>query len=168
MLHEQLTENDVKKIKEEIEYRKLTVRKNAIEAVKEARAHGDLSENFEYHAAKKDKNMNESRIRYLERMLKNAEIVSDQSKSDEVGINNTVTLYMEDDDEEEVYTLVTTVRGNSLKGWISTESPIGKAILGHKVGDRVYVEINANAGYYVEIRAIENTKDDGSIGLRKF
>ena len=81
MLHEQLTENDVKKIKEEIEYRKLTVRKNAIEAVKEARAHGDLSENFEYHAAKKDKNMNESRIRYLERMLKNAEIVSDQSKS---------------------------------------------------------------------------------------
>ena len=101
MLHEQLTENDVKKIKEEIEYRKLTVRKNAIEAVKEARAHGDLSENFEYHAAKKDKNMNESRIRYLERMLKNAEIVSDQSKSDEVGINNTVTLYMEDDDEEE-------------------------------------------------------------------
>ena len=168
MLHEQLTENDVKKIKEEIEYRKLTVRKNAIEAVKEARAHGDLSENFEYHAAKKDKNMNESRIRYLERMLKNAEIVSDQSKSDEVGINNTVTLYMEDDDEEEVYTLVTTVRGNSLKGWISTESPIGKAILGHKVGDRVYVEINANAGYYVEIRAIENTEDDGSIGLRKF
>ena len=103
MLHEQLTENDVKKIKEEIEYRKLTVRKNAIEAVKEARAHGDLSENFEYHAAKKDKNMNESRIRYLERMLKNAEIVSDQSKSDEVGINNTVTLYMEDDDEEETY-----------------------------------------------------------------
>ena len=102
MLHEQLTENDVKKIKEEIEYRKLTVRKNAIEAVKEARAHGDLSENFEYHAAKKDKNMNESRIRYLERMLKNAEIVSDQSKSDEVGINNTVTLYMEDDDEEEL------------------------------------------------------------------
>ena len=168
MLHEQLTENDVKKIKEEIEYRKLTVRKNAIEAVKEARAHGDLSENFEYHAAKKDKNMNESRIRYLERMLKNAEIVSDQSKSDEVGINNTVTLYMEDDDEEEVYTLVTTVRGNSLKGWISTESPIGKAIFGHKVGDRVYVEINANAGYYVEIRAIENTEDDGSIGLRKF
>ena len=92
----------------------------------------------------------------------------DQSKSDEVGINNKVTLYFEDDDEEEVYTLVTTVRGNSLKGWISTESPIGKAILGHKVGDRVYVEINANAGYYVEIRAIENTKDDGSIGLRKF
>lgn len=101
-------------------------------------------------------------------MIKTAVVVSDESKSDEVGINNKVTLYFEDDDEEEVYTLVTTVRGNSLKGWISTESPIGKAILGHKVGDRVYVEINANAGYYVEIRAIENTEDDGSIGLRKF
>ena len=98
-MREQLTENDVKKIQEEIEYRKLVVRKQAIEAVKEARAHGDLSENFEYHAAKRDKNSNESRIRYLERMLKNAEIVSDQSRADEVGINNTVTLYMEDDDE---------------------------------------------------------------------
>ena len=167
-LRDKLTKSDVKKIQEEIEHRKLVVRKEAIEAVKEARAHGDLSENFEYHAAKKDKNRNESRIRYLERMLKTAEIVDDTSKEDEVGINNKVTLYFEDDDEEEVYTLVTTVRGNSLKGWISTESPIGKAILGHKVGDRVYVEINANAGYYVEIRAIENTEDDGSIGLRKF
>ena len=167
-MREQLTRKDVEKIEQEIEHRKLVVRKEAIEAVKEARAQGDLSENFEYYAAKKHKNQNESRIRYLERMIKTAVVVSDESKSDEVGINNKVTLYFEDDDEEEVYTLVTTVRGNSLKGWISTESPIGKAILGHKVGDRVYVEINANAGYYVEIRAIENTEDDGSIGLRKF
>ena len=177
MLHEQLTENDVKKIKEEIEYRKLTVRKNAIEAVKEARAHGDLSENFEYHAAKKDKNMNESRIRYLEsckensyleRMLKNAEIVSDQSKSDEVGINNTVTLYMEDDDEEETYKIVTSIRGNSMKGHISTESPMGKALLGHRVGDRVEVVVNENYSYYVVIRKIENTVDDGTDKLRSF
>ena len=82
--------------------------------------------------------MNESRIRYLERMLKNAEIVSDQSKSDEVGINNTVTLYMEDDDEEETYKIVTSIRGNSMKGHISTESPMGKALLGHKVGESIY------------------------------
>ena len=167
-MYNQLTEEDIKKMEEEIEYRRLVVRKEALEAVKEARAHGDLSENFEYHAAKKDKNKNESRIRYLQRMIRTAQIVSDDSKEDEVGINKAVEVYFEDDDEEEVYTLVTTVRGNSLKGWISTESPIGKAILGHKVGDRVYVEINANAGYYVEIRAIENTEDDGSIGLRKF
>ena len=134
MLHEQLTENDVKKIKEEIEYRKLTVRKNAIEAVKEARAHGDLSENFEYHAAKKDKNMNESRIRYLERMLKNAEIVSDQSKSDEVGINNTVTLYMEDDDEEEE-AFDNPTRLDRLKPYLQTprdmETPFFRAVAGN-------------------------------------
>lgn len=166
-MREQLTENDVKKIQEEIEYRKLVVRKQAIEAVKEARAHGDLSENFEYHAAKKDKNSNESRIRYLERMLKNAEIVSDQSRADEIGINNTVTLYMEDDDEEETYKLVTSIRGNSMKGHISTESPMGKAILGHKVGERVYIKVNEAFGYYAVIRKIENT-DDGGDEIRKF
>jgi len=167
-MHDELTQVDIDKMKEELQHRIQVLRPQLIEEVKVARSFGDLSENFEYHAAKKDKNANESRIRYLERMIKTAVVVSDESKSDEVGINNKVTLYFEDDDEEEVYTLVTTVRGNSLKGWISTESPIGKAILGHKVGDRVYVEINANAGYYVEIRAIENTEDDGSIGLRKF
>ena len=136
-MREQLTKSDVKKIEEEIEYRKLVVRKEAIEAVKEARAHGDLSENFEYHAAKKDKNKNESRIRYLERMLKTAIIVSDASKEDEVGINNTVTVYFEEEGEEQVFRLVTSIRGNSMKNLISTESPIGKAILGHKTGDRV-------------------------------
>ena len=167
-MREQLTESDVKKIQEEIEYRKLVVRKEAIEAVKEARAHGDLSENFEYHAAKKDKNRNESRIRYLERMLKTAVIVSDQSEDGVAGINNRITVYFPEDDEEETFKLVTSIRGNSLNGYISTESPIGKAVLGHKVGDRVYVKVNENAGYYVEIRAIENTEDDGSIGLRKF
>lgn len=166
-MHEKLTQNDVAKIKEEIEHRKLVVRKEAIEAVKEARAHGDLSENFEYHAAKKDKNMNESRIRYLERMLRSAEIVSDESKEDEVGINNTVTLYIEDDEEEEVYKLVTSIRGNSMKGHISTESPMGKAILGRRVGDRVYIKVNENFGYYAVIRKIENT-DDGEDEIRKF
>ena len=100
---EQLTESDVKKIKEEIEYRKIVVRKKELEAVKEARAQGDLSENFEYKAAKQDKNRNESRIRYLERMLKTANIVSDDSKEDEIGINNTVDLYFEDDEEYDEY-----------------------------------------------------------------
>lgn len=165
---EQLTKSDVKKIEEEIEYRKLVVRKNALEAVKEARAHGDLSENFEYHAAKKDKNSNESRIRYLERMLKNASIVSDESSEDEVGLNNTVEVYFEEDDETEVYRLVTSVRGNSMKGMISIESPMGKAIRGHKVGERVYVKVNESAGYYVQIRSIENTNDDSGDKIRSF
>lgn len=167
-MFDEVTEKDIQRMEEEIEYRKLVVRKQALEDVKEARAHGDLSENFEYHAAKKFKNQNESRIRYLEKMIKTAKIVSDDSKEDEVGLNNTVEVYFEEDDETEVYTLVTTVRGNSLKGLISIDSPIGKALLGHKVGDRVFVEIQPNAGYYVEIRNIQNTEDDGSVELRKF
>ncbi len=167
-LREQLTKSDVKKIEQEIEYRKLVVRKEAIEAVKEARAHGDLSENFEYHAAKKDKNKNESRIRYLERMLKTAQIVSDTSKEDEVGINNTVTIYFEEDDEEQVFRLVTSIRGNSIKNLISTESPIGKAILGRKAGERIPVKVNDNYSYFVVIRKIENTSDDETDAIRGF
>ena len=167
-MFDEVTEKDIQRMEEEIEYRKLVVRKQALEDVKEARAHGDLSENFEYHAAKKFKNQNESRIRYLEKMIKTAKIVSDESKDDEVGLNNTVEVYFEDDDETETYTIVTTVRGKSLKGLISIDSPIGKALMGHKAGDRVYVEINANAGYYVEIKSITNTDDDGSVELRKF
>ena len=166
-MYDELTRSDNEKMKKEIEYRKLVVRKEALEAVKEARAHGDLSENFEYHAAKKDKNQNESRIRYLERMIKTAKIVSDQSKDDEVGINNTVEVYFEDDDETDTFKLVTTIRGNSLKGYISTESPLGRALLGHKAGDRVYVKVSDTVGYYVEIRSISNTDDEGDT-IRKF
>ncbi|MCI8402494.1 MAG: transcription elongation factor GreA [Lachnospiraceae bacterium] len=167
-MYDELTRNDIKKMREEIQYRKVVVRKEALEAVKEARAHGDLSENFEYHAAKKDKNKNESRIRYLERMIKTAHIIEDTSGSDEIGLFNTVTLYMEEDDEEETYKLVTTVRGNSLQGRISIESPLGRAILGHKTGDRVYVAVNEKTGYYVTIRRIEKTTDDGSDTLRSY
>ena len=167
-MREQLTESDIKKIQEEIEYRKLVVRKEAIEAVKEARAQGDLSENFEYYAAKKDKNRNESRIRYLENMIKNARVVSDKSGSDEVGLNDTVTLYFEDDDEEEVYRLVTSIRGNSLKGLISIESPLGKAVRGHKEGDSVYVRLGENAGYSVVIKKIEKTGEDDTDRIRSY
>ena len=167
-MRNQLTESDVAKIKAEIEHRKLVVRKEAIEAVMEARSHGDLSENFEYYAAKKDKNQNESRIRYLERMLKTANIVSDQSKEDEIGINNTVTLYFEEDDEEEVYRIVTSVRGNSMKGLVSIESPIGKAIMGHKLNDRIFIKVNDNYGYYVAVRKIEKTDNDEEDQIRRF
>ncbi len=160
-MQNQLTKNDIKKIQEEIDYRKLVVRKEAIEAVKEARAQGDLSENFEYYAAKKDKNKNESRIRYLERLIKTAQIVSDESMEDEVGINNTVEIYMEDEEELETIKLVTSIRGNSMKGMISTQSPLGRAVLGKKVGDRAYVAIDEQRGYYVEIKSIKNTGDEG-------
>lgn len=165
---EQLTENDVKKIREEIEHRKLVVRKEAIEAVKEARAHGDLSENFEYHAAKKEKNKNESRIRYLERMLKTAHIVSDDSKAGEAGLNNRVEVCFEEDGLTESYKLVTSIRGNSLKGMISTQSPLGKALLGHKAGDRVYVEPSPGNGYYVVVKSVDDSTDDSGDDIRKF
>lgn len=167
-MRNELTQKDIEKMQEEIEYRKLVVRKEALEAVKEARAHGDLSENFEYHAAKKDKNQNESRIRYLERMIKTAVVVSEESPEDEVGLNNTVTVFFEEDGAEEVYKIVTTVRTDALNGLISVESPLGKALLGHKVGDRVEVITDSGYAYVVEIRKIENTIDDGSDPIRKF
>ena len=165
-MYDELTKSDIEKMEAEIEHRKLVLRKELIEAVKEARAQGDLSENFEYYAAKREKNQNESRIRFLERMIKTAVIISDESKEDEIGVNNTVTVYIEEDDEEEVYKLVTTMRGDSIHGLVSVESPIGKALLGHKVGDRVHVEVNKEYGYDLIVRKIENTTDDEE--LNKF
>lgn len=166
-MNNELTQKDIDKMMAEIEHRKLVVRPQCLEAVKEARAQGDLSENFEYYAAKREKNRNESRIRFLERMIKTATIISDESKDDEIGVNNTVTVYIEEDDEEEVYKLVTTMRGDSIHGYVSIESPIGKALLGHKVGDRVFVQVTKDFGYYLQVRKIENT-DDSEDELNKF
>ncbi len=166
-MNDELTRGDIDKMEAEIEYRKLVVRKKALEDVKEARAQGDLSENFEYKAAKQFKNENESRIRYLEKMIRTAVVISEDSPEDEVGMNNTVELYFEEDDETETYKLVTTVRSNSLKNLISRESPLGAAIFGHKVGDRCEVKVNDSYSYYVVIRSITNTDDDGD-ELRRF
>lgn len=163
-----LTKNDVRKIEEEIEHRKVVVRPELIEEVKETRAQGDLSENFEYHEAKRAKNRNESRIRYLERVLKTATIISDESKDDEVGIDNTVRIYFEDDEEEETIKLVTEMRGDTLNDKITIDSPLGKAILKHKVGDRVEVKVDDKMSYYVVIREIINTKDDENDTIRKY
>jgi transcription elongation factor GreA len=158
-MYNELTPDDIKKMEEEIEYRVHVVRKEALEDVKTARAHGDLSENFEYHAAKREKNRNESRIRYLQKMIKTAKVIDDTSADDEVGINNRVELYYEDDESTEIIKLVTTVRGDSLEGLISIESPLGKALLGHKVGDRVLIEVNQNVQYYVTIKNIDKNAD---------
>lgn len=167
MLHEKLTVSDVKKIEAEIEHRKLVIRKEALESVKEARAHGDLSENFEYKAAKQYKNKNESRIRYLEKLLKNAQVIEDHSKSDEVGLDKLVKVYVIEDDEEEEYKIVTSIRGNSINGNISIESPLGKALLGHKVGDVVKIQVNETYSYEVEIREISEC-DGSEDGIRQF
>ena len=165
---EELTKEDVRKIEEEILKRKLEIRPRLIEAVKEARAQGDLSENFEYYAAKREKNQNESRIRYLERILKFAKVISTESSSDEVGINDTVSLYFLEDKEEEVYRLVTSIRGQSLDGKISNISPLGKAIMGRKQGEIVEVKPENGISYSVEIRKIEKTGEKEEESIRKF
>lgn len=167
-MFDRLTRSDIKKMEEEIEYRKLELRKQLLEDVKTARAHGDLSENFEYHAAKKEKNKNESRIRYLEKMIRTARIIEDTSSENEVGMNNRVEVYFEEEGMTEGYRIVTTVRGDSLNNLISIESPLGKALLGHKVGDRVEVKVNADYSYFVTIKSIDNTTDDSKDRIRGY
>ena len=167
-MKDKLTESDIKKMEEEIEYRKVTLRPQLLEHVKTARAHGDLSENFEYKAAKQEKNRNESRIRYLERMIRSAVVIDDSSKEDEVGINNTVTVLFDGEEEEEKYKIVTTVRSDSLRGLISIDSPLGKALLKHKAGDRVHVVVDEKTSYYVTIKEIDNTTDDSEDKLRAY
>lgn len=166
-MYDKLTKKDIEKMEQEVEHRKLVVRKEALEDVKEARAHGDLSENFEYKAAKKLKNENESRIRYLERMIKTAQIVEDESGEDEVGLNDLVTVHFEDDGMEEEYKIVTTVRSDALNQMISIDSPMGKALLKHRVGERVLVKVNDKVSYYVTIRGIRKN-DDESEEINKF
>ncbi len=157
-MHNQLTRKDIEDMEKEIEHRKVVVRKELLADVKEARAQGDLSENFEYYAAKKAKNQNESRIRFLERMIKTAEIIDDDSAEDEIGMNKTVTLRVEEDGSEETYKIVTTMRGNALKGLISVESPLGKQLMGHKVGDKITIVVSNDYSYDVTVLKIENTE----------
>jgi transcription elongation factor GreA len=167
-MNNELTKKDIEDMEAEIEHRKVVVRKELLEHVKEARSHGDLSENFEYYAAKKEKNQNESRIRYLERMVRTANVVEDDSKDDEVGINKTVTVYVEEDGSEEEYKIVTTVREDSLNGLVSNESPMGRALLHHKVGDRVEITVSKDYSYFVIIKKIDNSTVSDSGTLRDF
>lgn len=167
-MHNELTQKDLELMRKELDHRRIVLRPQLLEAVKEARAFGDLSENFEYKAAKQEKNRNESRIRFLENMIKTAVVISDQSGSDQVGLYDKVTVYMEDDDEEEVYQIVTTMRQDALKGLISKESPVGRCLLGRRVGDRVHIQVNENYGYDAVIRAIEKGSDYGEIPLNRY
>jgi transcription elongation factor GreA len=157
VMHNELTRKDIEDMEAEIENRKIVIRKELLEHVKEARAQGDLSENFEYYAAKKAKNQNESRIRFLERMIKTAKVIEDNTTDDQVGMNKTVTVRVEEDQTTEVYKIVTTMRGDSLKGLISIESPLGKTLLGHRVGDLVTIKVSDSYSYDVTIMKIENT-----------
>jgi len=159
---------DLKKMREELDYRRTQLRPKLLEEVKVARSFGDLSENFEYKAAKQEKNRNESRIRFLENMIKTAVVIEDRSAADAVGLYDKVTVYLEDEGEEETWQIVTTVRQNALRGLISKESPMGAALLGKKVGDRFFVQVNKDYGYYAQVRAIEKGSDDGSVALNRY
>ena len=167
-MHNELTKIDLQKMKEELDYRRITLRPKLLEEVKVARGFGDLSENFEYKAAKQEKNRNESRIRYLENMIRTAVVIEDRSSADAVGLYDKVTVFLEDEEEEEVWQVVTTVRQDVLHGRISKESPMGKALLGRKVGERFWVQVNKEYGYYAQVRAIEKGEDDGSAELNRF
>ncbi len=160
-MYDKLTKSDIKKMEEEIEYRKLVVRPKAVEDVREAAAQGDRSENFEYYAAKKFNRQNNSRINYLENMIKTATIIDDESKEDEVGLNNTVTVEFVETGMTQQFKIVTTIRGDSLSGMITNESPLGKALLHHKVGDVCHVKVSDSVQYDVKITALENTDDAG-------
>lgn len=167
-MHNELTKIDIQKMQEELDYRRITLRPQLLEEVKVARGFGDLSENFEYKAAKREKNKNESRIRFLENMIKTAVIIEDTSDEHTVGLYDKVTVYLEEDDEEETWQIVTTVRQDPLRGLISKESPVGGALLGKKAGDRIHVQVNKNYGYDIVIRTIEKGRDDGSAELNRF
>ena len=167
-MHNELTKEDIRKMQEELDYRRLELMPGLIEEVKRTRAFGDLSENFEYKAAKQAQNKNRSRIRYLEGMIKTAVIIDGRSDDDSVGLFDEVEIYLPEDDETETIRVVSTVRCDPRKGLISRESPFGRQILGKKVGDRFTVQVDEHYSYEAEIRAITKGEDDGSAPLLEY
>ena len=167
-MYDELTQVDIDKMKAELEHRRLTLRPKLIEDVQTARAFGDLSENYEYKVAKQEKNRNDARIRYLQRMIKTARVIEDKSAADTAGLYDTVEIFMENLGKSRKIQLVTTLRQDALKGWISKESPVGRAVMGRKAGDRVYVDMGGGKGYYLQIRAIEKGTDNGDIPIGSF
>ena len=167
-MYDELTEVDVKKMREELEYRQNVLRPKLIDDVKVAREFGDLSENFEYKAAKREKNRNDSRIRYLTRMINTAKVIDGKSADGVVGLFDKVKIYIEEDYEERDIRIVTTLRQNAPEGLISKESPVGRAVMGHRAGDRVLVEVSQDYSYYIVIRSVEKGEDDESIPIRGY
>ena len=167
-MHDELTQVDIDKMKEELQHRIQVLRPQLIEEVKVARSFGDLSENFEYKAAKREKNRNDSRIRYLQNMIKTAVVIDGTSQGEGIALFDKVTFLVEDDGTQETIQLVTTLRQDALKGLISKESPVGKALLGHKVGDRVKIQVSDTFAYYVQIQQVEKTGEDLDLPISTF
>lgn len=167
-MYDELTAVDIQKMQEEINHRVRVLRPQLIEEVQITRGFGDLSENFEYKCAKQAKNRNESRIRYLERMIRTAKVIEVKAEEDAVSLFDKVTIYNEMVKKEMNIQIVTTLRQDVLKGLVSKESPVGKALMGHKVGDRVQVEVSPDMKYFVEIRSIEKGEDDASMEISSY
>ncbi len=167
-MYDELTAVDIAKMKEELEYRITVVRPEILEEVKLTRSYGDLSENAEYHAAKRERGRNESRIRYLRNMIKTAKIIDVKSEADAVGLFDTVTYYIEEDDCEERVRIATTLRRDPQNHIISKESPLGRALMGKRVGERLLVTTDSGYSYYIVIKNIEKGQDDASLEIRKF
>jgi len=164
-MYDELTQVDLQKMREEIDYRTRELRPQLIEEVQTARAFGDLSENYEYKCAKQAKNRNDSRIRYLERMIRTAKVISAESGADVAGLFDTLTIFNEKLNREMEVRIVTTLRQDALKGLISKESPVGRALLGRHTGDRVLVDVDPDMRYYVVLRAIRKGSDDASLEI---
>ena len=167
-MHDELTQVDIDKMKEEIRYRTSVLDPQLKEALKTARELGDLSENDEYKTAKRELSHNRSRIRYLENMIATAKVIKVESKADAVGLFDFVEIYYEEDDEARTVRIVTTLRNDVLNDCISKESPVGRALLGKKVGDRVIVHVNDRVSYPVVIRSIKKGTDDDSLPISNY
>ena len=161
-MNNELTAQDIAMMQKELDEKRLVELPAAIEEVKRTRAFGDLSENYEYKAAKQAQNACKKRIRYLERMIKSATVIDDMAEEDQVGLFDLVELYLEEDDDTETVQVVTTVRCDPRQGRISKESPMGKVLLGKRLGDRFEVKVNDSYSYWAEIRSITKSEDDGS------
>lgn len=167
-MYDELTREDIAKMQAEADDIRLNIMPGVIEEVKRTRAFGDLSENYEYKAAKQAQNKYRSRMRYLEGMIKTAKVIEDSSSADQVGLFDKVEIYIPEDDETDTISVVTTVRCDPRKGLISKESPAGKSLLGRKVGDTVTVKVSDSYSYEAVIRSIEKGEDDGSAPLMKY
>jgi len=167
-MYDELTEIDIQKMQEEIDYRMRVVRPKCIEDLQTARAFGDLSENYEYKAAKQELRRCDSRLRYLRRMINTAKVIKADNSKDVVQLFDKVEIYYEEDDETEQIQLMTTLRQDALAGVISKESPLGKAVMGKKVGDRVEVKVSPEVNYFVVIKGITKGSDDDSLPISSF
>ena len=167
-MYDELTEVDIKKMEEEIHYRKVVLAPELGAELKRTRELGDLSENAEYKEAKYLKRKNESRIRYLENMIRTAKVIEIEDTADRVALFDRVLIYNERVGAEKEIQIVTTLRQNALKGYISKESPLGSALMGHKVGDRLLVKVNETTSYYVEIRRITKGTDNEDLPISGF